>query len=521
MAVRTFAAICIGSTETEMRVYELSNRKGMHEIDALSARLSLGADAYSDRKLDLERTEQLCMILSEFKEKMEEYRVDDYRICATSALRELRSSLITRDYIEKHTGLKVQIISNSEQRFLDYKSIAGEYSAFETIISSGTAIVDIGGNSMQISVFDKDKLITTQNIRMGKVSTREKYYPVSSNNAHFEALLKELMNHELAGFGKLYQKDRLLENLLVVDTDLLEIVKNLGKRYPVERAEGEKVYSMSRTDFEALYDEVILLNPDEICERFELSADSAVLVPQSMVFCRCLMEKMESDRIWLMDVSLCDGMCYDYGVANKLLVSKHSFEEDIIAASRSIAKRYKSNMPHIRNMEELALEIFDRTKKIHGLTQREKLLLQIAVILHNCGKYISLENVSDCAYNIIMATEIIGLSDSERQVIANVVRYNNSEFVYYERMAQVSDVSREEYLIIAKLTAILRLANALDRSHLQKLAGAKVQIKDDELEIRINTSADLTLERTTLEGQADFFEEVFNIHPVIKQKRKM
>ncbi len=81
---------------------------------------------------------------------MDGYHVDSYRMVATSAIRELKTALITKDYIEKQTGLKLTILSNSEQRFLDYKSIALDTDSFEEIIQTGTAIVDIGGNSLQI-----------------------------------------------------------------------------------------------------------------------------------------------------------------------------------------------------------------------------------------------------------------------------------------------------------------------------------------------------------------------------------
>ena len=75
--------------------------------------------------------------------------------------------------------------------------------------------------------------------------------------------------------------------------------------------------------------------------------------------------------------------------------------------------------------------------------------------------------------------------------------------------------------MIAKLTAILRLANALDRSHRQKVKGAVVTLKEDTLVISVTSQEDLTLEIGTLEEKADFFEEVFNVHPVLKQRRKL
>ena len=81
---------------------------------------------------------------------MEGYKVSAYRAYATSAIREAKNRLILLDYIEEHTGLKIEVLSNSEQRFLDYKSIASRENEFNTIIQKGTAIVDVGGGSIQI-----------------------------------------------------------------------------------------------------------------------------------------------------------------------------------------------------------------------------------------------------------------------------------------------------------------------------------------------------------------------------------
>ena len=163
--------------------------------------------------------------------------------------------------------------------------------------------------------------------------------------------------------------------------------------------------------------------------------------------------------------------------------------------------------------------IFDKMKKNHGMGKRERLLLRIAVILHGCGKYVSLNEVSDCSYSIIMATEMIGLSHLEREIIANVVRYNTKEFEYYDAIVAYSEMHKEEYLLITKLTAILRVANALDRSHQQKFENAKFALKDNQLTITVETQKDITLEKVLFEEKADFFEEVFSVRPVIRQKK--
>ena len=119
-------------------------------------------------------------------------------------------------------------------------------------------------------------------------------------------------------------------------------------------------------------------------------------------------------------------------------------------------------------------------------------------------------NLAECSYNIIMSTEIIGLSHTEREIVANVVKFNHAEFVYSQNI---------DYLTVAKLTAILRVANGLDRSHKQKFKDVKTSLKDGSLVITVDTDDDITLEKGLFTEKAEFFEEVFSVRPVIKQKK--
>ena len=120
-----------------------------------------------------------------------------------------------------------------------------------------------------------------------------------------------------------------------------------------------------------------------------------------------------------------------------------------------------------------------------------------------------------------MATEIIGLSHSEREMIAYTVKFNTSPFLYYREFAQGADISKEEYLTVAKMTAILRLANAMDRTHKQKCQNVTMTLKDRELTVTVASQDDLALEFGTFREKAEFFEEVFNVHPTIRQKKSI
>ena len=88
------------------------------------------------------------------------------------------------------------------------------------------------------------------------------------------------------------------------------------------------------------------------------------------------------------------------------------------------------------------------------------------------------------------------------------------------RQDDVTLIDRKDYMQVAKLTAIMRVANVLDRSHKQKIEEITVSVKEQELIMRVTSKADLTLEKVLLTEAADFFEEIFSIRPVLKRKKQ-
>lgn len=505
MGFITFAAIDIGSYEAGMKIFELSKQKGMKQIDFIRHRIELGKDTYVSGKIGCDLTDELCRVLLDFKRIMKEYKVNAYKACATSAVREAKNKIMLLEQIRLRTGIKIEVLSNSEQRFLRYKSIAYKLKSFDDIIQTGTAILDVGGGSSQFSLYDKGRLIVTQNIRMGSLRIREKLSGLSMYTTNIPALVNELIDSEISNLKALYIKDFKVKNIIAVGD-------YLGYMSPIKEGYIE------RKQFMQACEKAFSLSPDLIASKIGVPSEEASLLIPALCINKRIVEETGAEYIWAPGVKLSDGIAYDYAESNKIMEVKHDFEGDIIAAAKIIGKKYMNNKSHTELLEHLALKIFDSTTKLHGMGDRERLLLRIAIILHGCGKYISLAAVSECSYNIIMATEIIGLSHMEREIVANAVKFNTTEFVYYDELAGSFD--KESYILLEKITAILRVANALDRSHRQKFKNVKITLKDKELIISVDTIDNITLEKGLFGEKADFFEEVFSVRPVIKQKKK-
>jgi exopolyphosphatase/guanosine-5'-triphosphate,3'-diphosphate pyrophosphatase len=511
MAITTFAAIDVGSNELSMKIFEVSKKYGINEIDHIRHNIELGSDTYTNGKINHTLVDELCEVLIGFTKKMQEYQVNDYTACATSAIREAANNILILDQIKLRSGLKIKILSNSEQRFLCYKAIALKETAFNKMIQKGTIIVDVGAGSIQLSLFDKESLVSTQNIKLGFLRIREILSTLENQTSDFKDLLSEYIDYNIQTYKELFLSNNKIKNIIAVGDQLSELT-----HYIYFTQNGD---SITKDNFAKLYKGLFSTTINKLSEELSLSKEqSSLILPTAMIYQK-IFEETGADSIWLSGITMCDGIVAEYAEKKEKIIPTHNFTEDIIIAARNIANRYHSNASHIKNVEYIAMSVFDNIRKIHGLGKRERLLLQIAVILHTCGEYVNMNEAAENSYKIVMSTEIIGLSHLEREITANLIRYHADCFPEYSGM--IGGFDKDTYIKIAKLTAILRIANAMDKSHKQKFSNLTMAVRMNGFIITADTIEDITLEKGLFDSKADFFEDVYGIRPILKQKRSI
>lgn len=509
MAYKTFAAIYVGSSEIAMKIYEISGKKSFKKIDGVSSIIELAKDTYSKKIISMDLVRQVVDVLNGFKEKMKEYRVTDYRAYATSAVREANNKDVILDIIKRQTGFNVDILSNSEQRYINYKGLVTSYENFHAVASKNTAFLDVGAGSVQISLFDKNNLVVTENIPIGAVRIRDYLSIIGKRTGRLDQILAEFVESDIATFRNIYLNDKEIKNIIAVG----EVVNALKKIAP-ELDISEKI---SRAQFDAMYQRILSMTPEQISEKYGIPFGRAALMLPNIIIYQSFLNNCKAEEMYVPNVDFCEGITASYMDEGVKDVLNHNFDEDIIASAMSIAKRYKCARSHSDQVAKNALKIFDAMKKEAGLTKRERIQLQIAALLHDCGNFINMHNGANNSYFIIANTEMIGLSHKERMEIANIAKYN---VVYLPSKDLIqNEIGDCDYMTIAKLAAIVRIANVLDKSHTQKIEELGVSLKDGQLVITAKTYEDVSLEAGLFTSRADFFEEVFGVRPVLKLKR--
>lgn len=508
------SAIDIGSYSLKLRIVEIDETGQVRTIEQLSKPASLGRDTFSTGKVSYATVEEACEIVTGFQHLMQEYAAKNYRAVTTSAIREAQNRDYLVDQIKLKTGLKVEVLTNTQERYLTYKAIRDNLPAHQDIWGEGVMVVEVGSGSVEMTLYHEGKLQRTHNMKLGHLRLRELLSSLEDRTQDFPRLLDEYVASHLDILN--FVKDRYqLKHVIALGSEMRVISKLCNN---TEDIEGLR--QITQRDFQRLYDIITRTPTPLLAKEYGLPIDMAATLLPSMVVLKKSMEMTRADGLYTPQVSLVDGIVADFVDQRFNTLRQEEFKEDVQQLALALARKYHADMDHAGDVEEKALILFDALKKTHGMKEKEKQLLQLAAKLHDIGKFMNLNKHYIHSYNAIKASEILGLSEEELEIVANVARYHSSQ-VPQPTHPNYWNMRTRDRVVTAKLVAIIRIADALDRSHRQKISQLKVLMKGQEMVLRGESKEDTLLEEWTFDKKSEFFQEVFGIRPLLKVKRKM
>ena len=271
---------------------------------------------------------------------------------------------------------------------------------------------------------------------------------------------------------------------------------------------------IARDRFLAFCEEIERLDEDSLVERFRLPAvEAETLVPALLVY-RTLVAETSARKIWC-PTQRCGRGCSSTSPIPAADSASRTSSGKYWPARRRSGSGTDSIAPHAHHVAKLANRLFDDLKEEHGLGDRERLLLQVAALLHDVGVYVSLRAHHKHSQYILASSQIFGLSDEETAVVSNIARYHRRGLPQRSHMPYVA-LDREDRMIVRKLASVLRVANALDAEHAQKISDVRAVRHSSTWIVELQGSGDLTMERLAATARADMFAETFG-RPLVIQ----
>ena len=506
------AALDVGSSAIRMEISEVRADGSLRALENLSKGVSLGKDAFTTGLIYEETIQTACQALAEFSNVMKTYGVTRYRAVATSAVREASNSDMFLDRAFMRSGLELEVIDGSEENRLTYIAIEESLRGNLDLQSSNVLIVEVGGGSSDISYLQKGETLYSGTFALGAVRMRQALIEVKGDLKQRVRILDRQIKNTVNTIASTIPMDQVAE-IIALGGDMRFAARQIAGE---EKSESQ-FWVIDRKEFTKFCSEMVKNDVEDLVKRYGLTYAQAETVVPALLCYKTIVDKTKAERIHVLGVNIRAGLLLDMARRESGLGAE-TFDRQILASARALARKYLSSEQHHEQVRRLSLLLFDQLKQEHGLGNRERLFLEVAAILHDVGSFISSRSHHKHSQYIIAATEIFGLSFSDMNLIANIARYHRKSPPTRSHISYVS-LERDSRMIVSKLAAILRVADALEQEESNKIRNLKVvrEVENDRFVIEVETDGDLTMEHISLEAKSNLFRDIYGKPVILRQ----
>lgn len=509
MAAGTVGIIEIGSTGVRLLIANVFEDGSYEILENAGKQAALGRDAFTSRIISRESTNQCIAILRGFREILKGYGLEPAttHLVATSALREASNRDSFVDRVAMRTGFRIEVIEDIEESHYLYLAVQHALGADARYFArSNTLMMEVGGGTTELMLLRKGKIVSAHSLRLGTVRVEEQVKAAAGSSVYLMRIISDNVRTVCANLEEELPLTK-VRNFIVLGADARFAARVIGRH-------GRKQYRViPKGEFLEFVDHVQALSIDELAGRHHLSYDEAEALVPGLIITSLFLERTGAEELVVPGVSIREGILLALAAGKKDQIASE-LHHQVLASTLMLGRRFHFDEKHALWVTNAALFLFDKLQEVHGMSRRERLLLEVAAMLHDIGNFIRPNSHHKHSEYIVKNSEIFGLQRDELTIIANIVRYHRKAGPIPSHVNYVSLV-HEDRVLVLKLCALLRVADALDKSHTQRLKLVEVHSRGDNLVLQTDAEYDLSLERVSLRAKSDIFEDVFGQKVVI------
>jgi exopolyphosphatase/guanosine-5'-triphosphate,3'-diphosphate pyrophosphatase len=497
------AAIDIGTNSVHMIVVRVRPDLSFEVIDREKAMVRLGAGGLDGRALTAEAMTAALQALSKFKRLAESHGVDEILTAATSAVREARNGGEFLGRIAHDTGIQARVIAGPEEARLIHQA-----AVYGVDVGSGRAVVvDVGGGSVEITLGTTTSIQLARSFKIGVIRLTERFVksdPLSDRDERklVKAIVAEIDRHceqiTAVGFDRVIGTSGTILSIGALAT-------TAARGTPPTDLRNLRI---SAKQIRRLRKEIVGLDLESRLTVPGMDPRRADLVVAGSVLIDTILRRLGAEELTLCDLALREGLVLDFIRRNKRHIVQIDKIPDVRRRSTiELAERCNYYPDHAQQVARLALALFDQTRAIHGLTDREREWLEYAALMHDLGVHISYPRHHRHSYYLIKNGDLRGFHPDEIEVMALIARYHRrgTPKKSHEEYAQLPGSLRRA---VRLLSSLLRVAESLDRSHAQVISGLELRDRGEDMLLQLQTTNDAELELWAALRHAKPFEQL-------------
>ncbi len=506
-----FAVIDIGTTSIRMAIAELSQNGEVRMLETLSQAVNLGRDTFTQGRIQRNTIEACVRVLRSYRRILDSYNVrvkDQVRVVATSAVREAGNQLVFIDRIYSATGLNVEPIDGSEVIRLTYLAVQSDLEQRPDLAGSDLVVLEVGGGNSELLLIRDGEVAFSHSYLLGSLRLREilEAYRAPADQStsimctRIDRMVDQVCQQMPKGEGR---------DLIAHGGDIRFAAAQLTPSW-----EADQLATLSVEELERFTDRMLETPVDELVTRYHLEFDAAQTLGPALLAYGRLARALGLERILVSPFNLRDGLLRQMAVRDSW---SDAFAEQIVRAAIDIGRRYEFDEPHARHTAALCSTLFRALQSDHQLDPHDGMLLHIAALLHEVGQFVSSGDYHKHSMYLITHSELFGLNQSDLELVGLIARYHRKSLPKAKHRGY-SRLDRDRRIAVSKLSALLRIADALDGSRSQRVCEIKCERDDGSLVIRAKGVQDLSLEQMSLRQKGELFEDVFGLRVTLQQE---
>jgi exopolyphosphatase/guanosine-5'-triphosphate,3'-diphosphate pyrophosphatase len=420
----------------------------------------------------------------------------EVRAVATSALREADNGPVVVARVASEAGVRLEVISGREEaRLICLGVLAG------TPARARSLVIDIGGGSTEVAVAVGEAPTRLLTLALGAVRLTELFGSSSRVPPRRLAIMREYAR-EIVERG--LPRRMAAPHAAIGSSGSIRAVVGFAAERGTAHASAEQIARA--------VDEIAGMSPAARRRRFD-PARAEIIVAGAVVL-EAVARHLDLASIAATERGLRDGVLLD-------LARRHRPGEAVRrlqAACLAVGRTMRFDEPHARKVAEIALVIFDALAGAARLDAAARGYLEVAALLHDAGHAIGYQRHHKHAAYIIQHADIPGLTERERDLVARIARFHRRSEPALAH-AGMEGLTRAEALLVRRLATMLRIADALDRSHHQPVRAVRAARRDGALVLGVSRSGPLDLELWDVAHDLRLFRRVFGKRLVVEPSR--